>query len=302
MTLPVVLATGGFDHKIRLWDATSGTCPKLYRFGDSQVNCLSISNDKGYLAAGGNSQLQIFDLKSQRDGPLLVYEGHTDNVMSVGYRRDNSWIFSCSEDGTIKIWDKRAPSFQRSYDCGAAINSAVLHPNQAEVISGDQNGNVRIWDLTAHKCREEFCPEEETPIRSVSIAHNESFMTAGSHRGMLYIFNMKEGKFQLEKSFQAHSNYLLKCVISPDLVHVATTSADKTIRLWNTETWELTRSLSRHQRWVWDAVFSADSLYLVTASSDQSAKLWEVQTGEVMRNYIGHSLAVTCVALNDESQ
>ena len=108
-------------------------------------------------------------------------------------------------------------------------------------------------------------------------------------------------KLHLERSFQAHSNYLLKCIISPDLNHVATTSADKTVRLWNTETWELVRVLSRHQRWVWDAVFSADSLYLVTASSDQSAKLWDVQTGEVMRNYIGHSLAVTCVALNDES-
>jgi target of rapamycin complex subunit LST8 len=103
------------------------------------------------------------------------------------------------------------------------------------------------------------------------------------------------------KDFQAHDDYLLKCVISPDLRSIATTSADKTIKLWDTSNWELETILNKHQRWVWDCVYSADSLYLLTASSDQSAKLWDLRSGDVIRNYTGHSLAVTCVALNDSS-
>jgi WD40 repeat protein len=39
--------------------------------------------------------------------------------------------------------------------------------------------------------------------------------------------------------FQAHDEYLLKCVLSQDIKLLATTSADKTIKLWNTATWEL---------------------------------------------------------------
>lgn len=65
---------------------------------------------------------------------------------------------------------------------------------------------------------------------------------------------------------------------------------------------QLERSLTQHQKWVWDAVFSADSVYLVTVSSDQSGKLWNLKTGDVIRNYAGHSLAATCVGLNDCSQ
>ena len=83
---------------------------------------------------------------------------------------------------------------------------------------------------------------------------------------------------------------------------IATTSADKTIKLWNTASWELERTLQQHQRWVWDAVFSADSYYLVSASSDQSAKLWDLRSGEVAKHYSAHNLAVTCVALNDRSE
>jgi len=103
------------------------------------------------------------------------------------------------------------------------------------------------------------------------------------------------------QDFQAHEDYLLKCVISPDMKFVATASADKTVKLWNTEQWTLDSTLNKHQRWVWDCVFSADSVYLLTASSDQSAKLWDLRTGDVVRNYVGHNLAVTCVALNDIS-
>jgi G protein beta subunit-like protein len=50
--------------------------------------------------------------------------------------------------------------------------------------------------------------------------------------------------------------------------HLATCSADKTVKVWSTENYEyrLERTLEGHQRWVWDAAFSADSAYLVTGS------------------------------------
>jgi len=110
-----------------------------------------------------------------------------------------------------------------------------------------------------------------------------------------------QGGLILSKEYQAHEDYLLKCVISPDSRSIATTSADKTIKLWDTSDFSLESTLNKHQRWVWDCVYSADSLYLLTASSDQSAKLWDLRTGDVIRNYVGHNLAVTCVALNDTS-
>lgn len=63
----------------------------------------------------------------------------------------------------------------------------------------------------------------------------------------------------------------------------------------------LTRCLTSHQRWVWDAVFSADSSYMVSASSDSTAKLWDIRTGDIIRNYLGHTLSVCSVALNDNN-
>lgn len=61
-----------------------------------------------------------------------------------GFQKDAKWMYTGSEDGAIKIWDVRAPSCQGSYDVGCAVTTVALHPNQAELISGDVDGKVKV--------------------------------------------------------------------------------------------------------------------------------------------------------------
>nr|AFK40781.1 unknown [Medicago truncatula] len=138
----VLLATASYDHTIRFWEAKSGRCYRTIQYPDSQVNRLEITPDKRYLAAAGNPHIRLFDVNSNSPQPVMSYDGHTSNVMAVGFQCDGNWMYSGSEDGTVKIWDLRAPGCQREYESRAAVNTVVLHPNQTELISGDQNGNI----------------------------------------------------------------------------------------------------------------------------------------------------------------
>ena len=38
----------------------------------------------------------------------------------------------------IRIWDLRAKRHQREYACTAGVTSVALHPNQMDLVSGDQ--------------------------------------------------------------------------------------------------------------------------------------------------------------------
>ena len=123
----MLLATAGYDHTIKLWEAPSGICHKTLPHPESQVNKLEITPDKQGLAAAGNPSLRLFDLAT---GSAVSYEGHTNNITAIGFHRDGKWLFTGSEDGTIKIWDVRAPGCQREYESVCDINSVALHPNQ----------------------------------------------------------------------------------------------------------------------------------------------------------------------------
>ena len=56
-----VLATAGYDHTVRFWEATRWICYRTLQYADSQVNKLEITPDKQYLAAAGNPHVRLYE-------------------------------------------------------------------------------------------------------------------------------------------------------------------------------------------------------------------------------------------------
>ncbi|ODV91587.1 hypothetical protein CANCADRAFT_73104 [Tortispora caseinolytica NRRL Y-17796] len=302
--MSVILASAGYDHTIRFWEALSGICSRTIQHPGSQVNRLAISPDKRFLAAAGHLHVRLYDITTQNPNPVITFEGHKNNVTAVAFQSDGKWLVTSSEDGTVKVWDTRTPTVQRNYKHhGVAVNDVVIHPNQGELISGDQDGNIRIWDLGESTCTHQLIPEQDVPVRSVSVAADGSMLVAGNNKGNCYIWRMVNENDATSlhpvTKLRAHNKYLTKALISPDVKHLATCSADHTARIWSLNGFTLETSLTNHQRWVWDCAFSADSAYLVTASSDHYARLWELSSSQIIRQYNGHHKGAICVALND---
>jgi G protein beta subunit-like protein len=94
MSSSVVLATAGYDHAIRFWEATSGICHRTLQYADSQINKLEITSEKQYIAAAGNTQVQLFDVNSNDSQPVFKYEGHVGNITAVGFQKDSKWMYT----------------------------------------------------------------------------------------------------------------------------------------------------------------------------------------------------------------
>lgn len=328
--MSVILASAGYDHTIRFWDALTGVCSRTITHPDSQVNRLEITSDKRYLAAAGNILVKLYDIRqvgssgnnasqasatnggtnttngsgNSLNNPVMNFEGHTGNVTSLAFQVDNKWMVTSSEDGLVNIWDVRAPKVQRSYKHFCPVNEVVIHPNQGELISCDQDGNIRIWDLGEDSCTHHLIPEDDVPINSLLVASDGSMLVAGNNKGNCYIWKMEDQRDITQLTpvtkFRSHLKYITRVLLSTDMKHLATCSADHTARIWSTEqNFNLETTLQGHQRWVWDCAFSADSAYLVTACSDHYVRLWDLSNSETVRQYNGHHKGAVCVALND---
>ena len=277
---------------------------------------------------------------------MLTFEGHTGNITGVGFHCEGKWMVTSSEDNTVKIWDTRSGSIQRNYNCGSPVTDVVIHPNQGELISADREGAVRIWDLGESKCTHQLIPEEDVAVSSVTVASDGTLLCAGNNHGNVYVWRMIQERDVTSlvpvTRFQAHLQYITRILLSPDVRHLATCSADHTAKIWAVDrhatpqqqptdgtasagpksssaslsstaptliappshpnAFPLETTLHGHQRWVWDCAFSADSAYLVTACSDHYARLWELSSQSIIRQYNGHHRGAVAVALNDYSE
>ncbi|RLN38781.1 hypothetical protein C2845_PM01G32270 [Panicum miliaceum] len=176
----VILATASYDHTIRFWEAKSGRCYRKIQYPDSQVNRLEITPDKRFLAPAGNPHIRLFDVNSNSPQPVCIclQQQPLWTIISFSIFNQNAG---------------RTATCQREYESRAAVNTVVLHPNQKELISGDQNGNIRVWDLAANSCNCELVPEVDTAVRSLTVMWDGSMVVAANNRGTCYVWRLLKG-------------------------------------------------------------------------------------------------------------
>ena len=99
-----------------------------------------------------------------------------------------------------------------------------------------------------------------------------------------------------QMTIMAHQKYINAVKVSPNDKIIATSSQDKTIKLWEASSLKLQKTLTGHSRGVWDIQFSPSDQLLASAGGDANLKVWSIQTGQSVATLQGHKEALVKIA------
>jgi WD40 repeat protein len=97
-----VLASGGADSTVRMWNASNAQGLRILT-ATAPINSVAFSPDGTLIAAGAaNGSLRIWD--AQDRGLLHAFKVHEGSVKSVAFRPNSHEIATAGADGTVRIW------------------------------------------------------------------------------------------------------------------------------------------------------------------------------------------------------
>ena len=146
-----MVASGGDDRTVRIWDVARGC--QIHQFNDhtGMVNRVQFHPDSTCIASCSNDRkIKIFDCRSHR--LLQHYDAHDGAVNSVAFNQSGSHLISTGGDGVVKVWDLRRGCIlytlfgHEAMGSGTAVTTtANFSPYSDYFVSGGTDSVVLCW-------------------------------------------------------------------------------------------------------------------------------------------------------------
>jgi WD40 repeat protein len=148
---------------------------------------------------------------------------------------------------------------------------------------------IRLLDAATLK-QTGFISSSST-VNSIAFSADGSLLAAGLDNGHIQIYatadlmasNGTATKARLD--FKAHANPILQVFFGADNTTVLSSSADRTVVLWNAETGKRIHAFAGLQQDISDVTFSPDYRYIAVSSYDGLIRVWNVSSGYLVKQY-----------------
>ncbi|XP_059389894.1 autophagy-related protein 16-1 isoform X2 [Carassius carassius] len=269
-----LLATGGMDRRVKLWEVVSGRCEPKGALTGSNAGITSIEFDSAgsyLLAASNDFASRIWTVDDFRLRHTLT--GHSGKVLSARFLLDYTRIVSGSYDRTLKLWDLRSKVCMKTVFAGSSCNDIVC--TEQCVMSGHFDKKIRFWDIRSESIVHEL--ELLGRVTSLDLNHDRTELLSCSRDDLVKIIDLRSNAVRQTfnaQGFKCGSDFT-RVTFSPDGSYVAAGSADGVLYIWNVLTGKLDKTLDNgHSSAINSVSWSPSGVYVASVGKGNKAVLW----------------------------
>ncbi len=305
-------ATSDTKGDIQIWNAHTFT--KL-------INCqahqhwtwaIAFSPDGQYLvSASDDHRVKLWDVATGEY--LQTYIGHTFSVNAVTFSPDGQIIASSAQDSTIRLWrtfpGNLSPEIQTLAGHQGRVWSIAVSPDGRTLVSGGEDLTVRLWNVATGECLNEW--EAHTAwVRFVAFSPDGRQIASASYDRSIKIWDVANIPDFFEKSGMfiptclhtliGHQQPVSAIAFSPDGQQLVSSSFDKTIKLWDTNSGKCVKTLLGHRNRIWTVAFHPNGTQIASGGDDNHTKIWDLERGCCIKTIVGHTNAILSVKLSPD--
>lgn len=241
---PGLVAAGGVDGSVRLWDIQSRRRLTSFRTA------------------------------------LHQRAGHEALVTTLAFSPDGAFLVSGHVDGNIHLWSldtgAEVPGRARH---DASIGELAFSPDGKTLASGGLDSTLKLWDLDQLRSGEpqRRLIRQPSGVTCLAYSHDGALLVTGHTNRILRVHDARTGR--LAATLRGHGSAVSVAVLSPDGNQLATGGRDCSIRLFDLNRRDEIRMLGSHRKSVSGLCYLASGYEIASVAMDNSVVLWDVVSG-----------------------
>jgi WD40 repeat protein len=306
-----VVAVGGWDGTVGLWDARTGTQLGSTLHGKSGVASeIAFSPDGRRLLARGSDGLTMWNLENGRELPAPRSDSASD--LGAWLLPGGRAVATVGHDGNLAVTDERSPATQLGSPLTEEAGEAAFAPHGGLLGAIDRQGVIRFWSTSSWR---PSGPPIATGLAGAGFAYSQDgrqLVAWNTQAGRAATWDLATRRLQSQIDgtkgdqlfFDAHDRVLAVAhgyedarVIgaasegstlqsSPDTTDAELDPSGRTMMLstlWGTGVWDL-RSGRRTSAWFPSGATAWNPArgLLATGERDGTLEVWDIRTGALL--------------------
>ncbi len=271
-----LVATGGEDRTVRLWDPIRLVEVRCLRGHAEAVAALAFSPDGKLLVSGDKSgEVRFWD--PEKGELKFVASPHLDAVTGAVFAPDGSSVVTVGLEGWVRVRDPEDGEELQILDPGMPLTSVNFSPSGRLLGAGGADSVVRVWDTsTWQEARKALKGPHSNWVVGVDFHAGGGLCISACLDTTVCLWDMGTGKEK--KTIRAGKRWVRDVRLSPTGEQFFTVSHDGAACIWSVETGEeLFHLPTRSGAALHGLALSRDGRRLAAAAADGSVAFWTLK-------------------------